>query len=157
LLAQVHFLDTLTNSWTCIQDSRYEVTTGDGSALVSEPVKALPGFSWTFAIMLDNRAHYTEDSTTSAVEEPSTTQPPASSQPLDTQAVVLLASGCVALLIFIGIVVWCMRPQKKKKKKRKKDNVSKKHKTHMHSRINNSCLDEMFLEAGMAYAHDKSK
>jgi hypothetical protein len=95
--------------------------------------------------MLDNRAHYTFAYTTSAPGSPSMTTPTPEpqSQQLDFR-IIILASGGGLLLILVCVLVWGMCLRKKKADIDLHTPVNG-----VHSRLNVSGLDELFMEAGI--------
>jgi hypothetical protein len=115
---KVFFLNTITNSWTLIEDSSYDPATGTASANVPHAVAKLPGFSWTFAVMLDGREHdsyITGSPTTTTAAAP---RPPGSTPVLASEGIpinVIVAIGLGMLVVSLGLVLLLTRTCGRKK------------------------------------------
>jgi hypothetical protein len=115
---KIFFLNAITNSWTLIGDSIYDPATGTVSANVTYAVANLPGFSWTFAVMLDSREHdsyITGSPTTTTAAAPI---PPGSTPVLASEGIpinVIVATGLGILVVALGLVLLLVRTRGRKK------------------------------------------
>lgn len=97
-----------------IEQSGFYPATGEAWALLTNSLAATPGFSWTFAAMVDNRPALTP-SPTPSTPPPSPAPPPPSSTPAEEGNVLVIGAvigSIVAVVVIAMLVYFCNRGRK---------------------------------------------